>query len=199
MRNGLLFTFLLLALAGCMSEPKFSRTPEISNIQPNLLPFNKNGPADTIQLEFGYKDGDGDLGMDDGDRTGTFARYINDDSSVINLFNNNLFVRFYAQNESGKWDSLGSVFNTVDPNNPIMTARPYETTFPRLIVEEGEPIEGEVNYFITGSFYLARFGGVIIPGYPQLVKGSKWYVKVQIADRKKNLSNVLYSSIQTVP
>ena len=199
MRTLFFCTVLLIAIGGCLPEPRFGLTPEISNLEVNLLPFDTLKFTDSIRVTFDYRDGDGNIGLNTPDTLGAYLRYASADSATLNPFYSNLFVRFYAQNDAGKWDSIPADYNRVNPAKPIMVSRPYEARIQHLLKGEDEPIEGDVTYGLPGSFYLARFGGIVNPGYPSLKKGSKWYVKVQIADRKLNLSNVLYSSIQTVP
>jgi hypothetical protein len=63
--------FLVLSIfiitGSCVSEPEFSAIPEIGNVEVKFVITPNPDDADTLFLELSFKDGDGDLGLPEGD------------------------------------------------------------------------------------------------------------------------------------
>ena len=66
-----LFCFLGIAFSACFNEPEFSIVPKISF---NKIVFRDaaDGLSDTLILHLDFKDGDGDLGLDEDQRAAPF-------------------------------------------------------------------------------------------------------------------------------
>jgi len=77
----ILFAFSMLMFAACPKPQEYSKIPEIEFKQVKL--FNSNdtlgNPEKTYQMKFGLIDGDGNIGLDEGDTIGlgTDSLYVN--------------------------------------------------------------------------------------------------------------------------
>ncbi|TAE68448.1 MAG: hypothetical protein EAZ85_14185 [Bacteroidetes bacterium] len=119
--------FATFLLVGCYTKPEFSTTPNISFV--GIDKFTVTNPLttsreDSIIIKIKFQDGDGDLGLDQGDTLGTFKR------GQPNHFNYKISV--FVKN--------GAIFNPLPLPDPSFT---YDGRFPRL-EDRGRknPLEG---------------------------------------------------------
>lgn len=117
------FIGIMLLLAACETIPEYPKQPEISYATAN---FQDLPQTDYIYLSFNYKDGDGDLGMDDADLVGL------DSASKFNIF-------------PVLYRKVGNEYRELKEIS-------YSGTFPRLRQSlVAGPIEGSLQYRL-GSF-----------------------------------------------
>ena len=162
-----LLALATLTLPACLQAPEYSDTPVISlnSITATRLD-TRLGTRDTVIITLDWRDGDGDLGLDDTDTEPPF----NPETSpgVSNPFYNNYFVQFQVRRGSAPFK------DTI-----IGSADSYNGRFFRLgKSERAEALRGTLNRgfaFFQGSFPPAtdvRF-------------------KIYILDRKLNQSNTI--------
>lgn len=159
----LLLFMPMLAFQACVEIPDYPIVPSISF---NSVEFVDGTPnISYINMTLNYKDGDGDLGLNNADlQNPPFTEYI--DSAGIQVLNPNSFNIFVYlfRKEGERYDSL-----KVN----------YRGTFPRLRDDERNgPIEGILQYRMESFSF---FGG----------ENSMAKLKVYIQDRKLNKSNVI--------
>lgn len=153
---------LMILIQGCVEVPDFSNTPVISF---NKVEFKDESPIDYIYLTINYKDGDGDLGLNNSDiQFPPFTETI--DSAGIQVSNPNHYniFPFLFRKNGDKYDSI-----------PVS----YRGIFPRLRDDDRMgPIEGSIQYRL-GSFNFFREDSSIAK------------IKVYIQDRKLRKSNTI--------
>lgn len=180
-----LCAFLCLA---CQNDPDFPKEPIIS-LESLKRKFDTTS-SDSVLLAFRFQDGNGDLGILPEERkvprplnritaNGAFHLYnytFNNSGQVIdstlNKFSKNMFVEVYKRNAQGQFQLV------VFPDNLDFSA-----AFPPLY--EGKrrsPMEGTIRYAM-------RF----LP--PLFSKGDHVRIQLQIADRERNLSNIVSDTL----
>jgi len=193
LKLGVLFLFLVCLLAvlgmGCKRSVDFPNEPRIYlqkiTQRKNLDP---NSGADSIQIQIRYEDGDGDLGLSSGDTSNAFAKYKQSTDTKINRDHYNFYISLFIDNGKGRYDSIPPV---VVSGKEI--AIPGYSRFVRLLNTKGEPIEGVITYDYQDILYLERYGGVPPTDRPFFIPGRKYFLKIRIADRALNKSNLLIS------
>lgn len=122
MRKWPFFVLPLFVLPACRQPEKFSDVPYIRFVS---LDKTDNGETadDEAELVFYFQDGDGDVGLDDGDTMGVF--------SPDSAFYYNFLIDFYEKRQ-GIW--------TLVPLNPPLHAR-----IPRLSANVPESIKGNIR------------------------------------------------------
>lgn len=167
-----------LGISSCLTEPSYSDTPEIEfkSIKKTFL-NTAGGAYDTVVVTVSFKDGDGDLGLNN-DET-TFPYSETDASGQPNRFYNNYFFTPQIRNTgTNQFEDLqlGS-FN-------------YNSRYPRLAPASQEnrkaPLKGDL------SFGQRIFASQLIPS------GSVIRFKVSIVDRALNESNVVTTEPITI-
>ncbi|MBP9153212.1 MAG: hypothetical protein KBF73_13080, partial [Flavobacteriales bacterium] len=89
MRKGLMFVFVVVALSSCLKRVDYPNRPHIEflGFYPNLAAA---GPGDSLgAVKFSFTDGDGDLGLNEGDTMGEFAQG--------QPYNYNLFINYFEK------------------------------------------------------------------------------------------------------
>ena len=136
---------VLLALVGgavssCLSPPNYPNVPSISD--PQVASFRRGtGGArrDSVILTVSYQDGNGDLGLADGDTSGVYS------SRGGNRNQFNYFLQPYVKN------AATGLFE------PIFTSGlgEYDGRFPRITAEgtKEAPVKGTLTY--TQNFFLS--------------------------------------------
>ncbi|MCU0449285.1 MAG: hypothetical protein MUC97_05460 [Bernardetiaceae bacterium] len=155
-------------LAACFRPPNYPDEPQISFESIINRPGNI---GDTITVAIRYNDGNGDLGLGQGDTTGNFARLL--PNGQPNPNRNNYFVTAFKR-QRGTYTPI----RFADPNFDL------SSRFPRLVENNnGRALEGVLRYDIQ---FLYTFQGAFTPS---LRRGDTVRFEVQIADRSLNRSN----------
>ncbi len=106
----ILFTFSILAFAACPKPQEYSYIPEIEFKQVKLFDSNDTlgNPEKTYRLTFGLTDGDGNIGLDEGDTIGI---------DIDSLYVNNVLTKMFELKGGDTIiaDSLGN-YNFRIPN-----------------------------------------------------------------------------------
>ncbi len=123
-----MFVFVVVALSSCLKRVDYPNRPHIEflGFYPNLAAA---GPGDSLgAVKFSFTDGDGDLGLNEGDTMGEFAQG--------QPYNYNLFINYF--------EKQNGVFVEVVP--PF----PFHVRFKRLTSEGGNgELEGEMEVGVT--------------------------------------------------
>lgn len=100
-----LVVFFGLGIASCVSPPDYPDTPEISfkKIESTRI-VKQTGSYDTVSVTISFKDGDGDLGLDDSDTGFPFSRL--DQNGQLNKYYNNYFMTMQVQETNGNYVDL---------------------------------------------------------------------------------------------
>lgn len=127
---------MVTLLGGCYSKPDFSKVPNISFVaiqKFTIINAITTAKSDSLIITLKFQDGDGDLGLDQGDTLGLFRNG--------QLYYFNYKVSVLVKN--------GSVFNPLPLPNPSFT---YDARFPRL-EDRGRknPLEGTLTRNINFS------------------------------------------------
>jgi len=159
---GVSFLLAGATVSSCLTAPDYPDTPSIEFKSITATRAEQDGtPYDAVRVTISFRDGDGDLGLDNGETNPPYGETNSDGTK--NKFNNNYF--FQPQVLQGD--------TYVDYN----LAFPYDSRFPRISSDDRkEPKRGNL------SFDLQIFDTT----FPT---GSKVRFKVSIADRSLNLSN----------
>jgi hypothetical protein len=172
LRNALIACFCLVLLTACFREPDYSVVPEITfqNIVVSPARFPQ---TDSIAIFITYKDGDGDLGLDDQDINPPFN--ITNPDGTPNRFYYNYLINVFKK-ERGRFVPI--VFS--DPSVTL------NGRFPRLNnLSTRTAIEGSLRYGFN-FFY------VFPDAYrPRITRGDTVRFEIQLADRQLNLSNIV--------
>ena len=182
-----LSAIVLLFLGGCFSEPEYSNVPEIGfqSIEQYIILDAFDNEQGAVEITITFQDGNGDLGLEKNEGEADYGNldfanevydengelvYDEDGNTIVNKFKDNYFIEVYREEEG--------VFKLVEyPDGQGLSG-----TFPRLSDSEKEkPIEGELEY----SFILLPSSG------SPLNVGDVIRFEIQIADREKNVSNVI--------
>ena len=163
----------LLALAAtglnsCIQAPDYSDTPSIN--EQGITSFRKSGTLglrDSVEIALNFEDGDGDLGLGDGDTTGVYAY-----KKGANRYFNNFFVKAFYKNRTT---------NTFVPL-PLIPGFGYDGRFLRLTEVDARPgpLKGVLRYAIIFSLI-----------DPATAPGTEIQLQVSIADRALRESNVV--------
>lgn len=127
MRNGILIVLVMAGLSSCLKKQDFPNRPDIEFIGITRAVQ----PADSLgAIRFSFTDGDGDLGLNDGDTLNEFAEG--------QPYYYNLIVRYF--------DKRDGEFVEFVPSEPFFNAR-----FKRLSAEGGDgALQGEMAYGFAG-------------------------------------------------
>lgn len=161
-KNTLIFIFIASILGSCLKPKEFPKTPSIE-----FKDFVKRG--DSADFIISFKDGDGDIGLNQADTSGNFAP---NQPYYYNL------VMYY---EYKKVD--GSFSKFVLPNGDTLT---YKYRIPNITptgVNKG--IDGDIKVLLSAPYYYPGHTAIKFEAY--------------IYDRALNKSNVIVTSEITVP
>lgn len=123
-----MFVFVVVALSSCLKRVDYPNRPHIE-----FLGFYPNpaatGPSDSLgAVKFSFTDGDGDLGLNEGDTMGEFAQG--------QPYNYNLFITYF--------EKRNNLFVKVE------TPLPFHVRFKRLTSEGGNgELEGDMEVGVT--------------------------------------------------
>ncbi|UOQ76752.1 hypothetical protein MUN84_19925 [Hymenobacter sp. 5516J-16] len=171
-----LLAFTGLATASCVSEPDYSETPEIAfkKIVVNRI-IRPTGAFDTVAVTVSFKDGDGDLGLNNDEISFPYSQI--DQNGQPNKYYNNYFFTPQVRNSDNTYTDL-----------PLGNFN-YNSRYPRLEPEsQGSrkaPLKGELTFgqnFFQGSF----------------APGAVVRFKVQIVDRALHESNEIVTDPITI-
>lgn len=128
-----LFSFLWVCMSSCFDPPEFSNTPQISfnKIQFKVTPSPSD--ADSLILFIDFKDGDGDLGLND---------LLRDDPYHE--------LNFYFENGAGNVKTVGTVLQAV--NKP-----PLPATIPMIVAAPTGKLVTKRTRNKPGFGYLPQF------------------------------------------
>ncbi|AWM31765.1 hypothetical protein [Hymenobacter nivis] len=163
------------AVSSCLNPPDYSDTPSISNPQIFYKRLaSKSGTSDSIAITVSYQDGNGDLGLADGDTAGVYAY-----RGGNNRNNNNYFLQPYIKDGQGNFQPY------INPNPKLN----YNGRFPRITADgtKAAPVKGTLV-----------FGKDYIPGYPFRPHQEVRFV-VSIQDRALHESNVVTTNSIIIP
>jgi hypothetical protein len=197
--NLLVFASCILLIA-CERPPEFSNTPQIEFRSIRYIDYT--GPRkDTILIEITFKDGDGDLGLSGTDTAAPFnfritgaTRGPNGDTLELltNLNHYNFFCEFFVKRGNSFQRVLD--FNPDDGIPYQVPVNPFYYRFPILNPDfKKGPLEGSLSIAIENAFF-QRFDGT---GTFEPTDSLK--LQIYIKDRALNNSNVVESSVFTVP
>jgi hypothetical protein len=171
----IIVAMLAFCIASCIKEPDLGPQPVISFNSIKYFPRSKPTGADCIEVKINFEDGDGDLGLDEGDTTGPFKRF--DANGNINNDFFNYFIDIYLQNSSGNWEPY--VF---PPGVPT-----YNGRFPRInSPTKRKTIQGTLSYYLR-----------IFSTFPFRNRPLKF--KLRIQDRALNSTNYIDTDEIIIP
>lgn len=162
---------LVFLLFSCWKEPNYPREPEIEfkAIESRTFfdEFNKTDKVE-VKITLKFKDGDGNLGIDNGNPADSLAPF--NFAEGKNKFHHNYFIETLVE-ENGKFVPLNLNFS-------------FNGRFP-LLNPDGKvrPLEGDLVYTIDDFFvyYLPL----------TFQSGDRMKFRVSIADRALNISNTV--------
>jgi hypothetical protein len=97
MRKGLLFVLVVVALSSCLKLESYPDRPDVTYIDHAIVPYATNLSDSLGYVRFEFTDGDGDLGLNQGDTFGDFA--------PDQQYYYNLFIRYF-QKQNGSFEEI---------------------------------------------------------------------------------------------
>lgn len=181
LRFGLLFAFIGVAFSSCISPPDFPDTPSIE-FKSMKVTRNTAELTDTVTITIGFKDGDGDLGLNSEEYSSTSPPYnrLNSDGTK-NLNHWNYFLKIFVKNRSNnQFEPLTVRANGSTIDDPTV----YYSQFPHLEpnADKKAPLKGDLNFEQTFGL-----GNEFNPG-------DEVRFEVYIKDRALNTSNTVTTS-----
>ncbi len=134
MKKLLLFGLILLLFSSCHRTEPFSEVPYIEFVRLEKVD-DGSGVDNQANLVVRFQDGDGDIGLDDADTTGVFAK----DS----FYYYNFFIDYYEK-QNGVWEL-------------IELPTPLHARIPRLSDNVPESIEGEITILTFINNYFSSY------------------------------------------
>ena len=159
------------AVSSCLSPPEYPVTPEITfkSIEPNRV-ATITGTYDTVTVTVSFRDGDGDLGLNNDETDPPFNSTNADGTS--NLYYNNYFFQPQILKD-GEFIDYKLAFS-------------YDSRFPRLPPDDRDgPKRGTLSF--GQRFFLGTFPS-----------GSQVRFKVKIVDRALHESNEITTEPITI-
>lgn len=181
----------LLALLGtgavsCINPPDYSDTPEIDFNNVYTQRFDRDrGVYDSVAVTISFKDGDGDLGLNNPDTLAPYNQYNGvGKQKTSNKYYNNYFLSFQVRESDGSYSDLP------------LTGLNFNSRYPRLTPEaQGDrkaPLKGD----LTLGFNI--FQGSIQSFRPDLPSPLSVRFKIYIVDRALHESNTVLTSPITI-
>lgn len=165
-------SFLLLGvLHQCKKKQSFSKIPEIEYIGFQLLQSEASSVPERGVLMFSYTDGDGDIGLSQGDTTGIFGK---DSDYYFNLWIT------YQERQNGDWKTVYLV-NPQTLDTTYLHAR-VPVLMPNM---KNKNIHGEIFDTIPVNNPLSDFDTIRF--------------KVELIDKALNHSNVIETPAIVLP
>jgi len=168
--------FILLLGHGCIDEPEYADQPEISFSGIEIKPISRQAGLniDSVGITINFTDGNGDLGLAPEEGYPEYGEFETDaagsPTSVPNKFRDNYFINVFRKE--------GGTFQPVT----FEDGQEFGGRFPRLnTLGNDTSLEGEIFY----SLQLFFGAGTTLQPLDTL------RFQVQIADRAKNLSNII--------
>lgn len=212
---GILLAFVLLT--ACGKKNQYPNTPQIELRSVTLFPSTSES-LDSMAVDIRFTDGDGNLGTTAEERAlPPFNKFpvpadttydklkvylANNDLSYFNLRYYNFFLTLFAENASGRFDTLAGTPAYKKNRTKTDSVRyqdelsRYGSFQPTPDMNKGDPLEGYIRY-VFSDFLIA------LPGQPpannrgRIFAGKRYYVTLRIMDRDGNLSNKVTSPIYT--
>ena len=176
-----LLALLGLSVPGCISPPDYPDTPEIEFRSITIQPIvNRFGPFDSVFVTLSYRDGDGNLGLDQDNVDPPFNPTLPDGVTINPTYNN-----YFCQTQIRQTD--GS-FVDFTPNG---VGYNFNGRYPNLTPES----QGDRNAPLRGEIYY----GFTIPPNSALPPGTAIRFKINILDRALNRSNEVFTETVTIP
>ena len=181
-----------LGLSSCLNKPDYANTPEIEFKEvkvTRILPSGGNVGRDTLEFVLSFKDGDGDLGLDEIDlKSAPYNTTTGGHNN--NGYGLNYFIQPYKKVVVNGVTSY-KLFTTPAPFGKIGE---YDSRYPRLNGPDGRaaPLTGTLRYKLPLSLDgNASFPGVFNPG-------DVFRFEISILDRALHQSNVITTSDVTL-
>jgi len=167
-----------VAVSSCLSPPNFPSTPSIEFKKLEVTRVVDNtGTYDNVAVTVSFKDGEGDLGLTEEQKTADspYTRYLAD-GVTLNRNYYNYFITPFVETSPGQFEAV-----------PLLDVRlPYDSTYPPLDPTNGKaaPLKGDLTF--TTKIY-ADIDTPIKPG--QNIR-----FEVSIMDRALHESNKITTS-----
>jgi hypothetical protein len=163
----MLMLFVGLAVSSCITAPEYSDTPEISFKSITKQRFvTDDGTFDSVKVTISFRDGDGDLGLDNADTNPPYQQY-EADGKTENRFYNNYFLQPQVRQADDSYQNYNVGFG-------------YNSRYPYLNTSgRSEPLKGDLTF--SQRFFKGTFGS---PG--KIVR-----FQVSIVDRALHESNTV--------
>lgn len=168
---------LLLAgatVSSCLTTPDYPDTPSIKfESITSTRTSNSEGTYDNVRITITYRDGDGDLGLNnDGADVQPPYAYQNPDNT-LNKYNNNYFVQPQLKDKDGTFEDV--------------KLEGYNSRYPRIVADDRkEPVRGTLSFDQKLTLGLPFYSGQTIR------------FRVSIADRALHESNEIFTDPITV-
>lgn len=157
-----------LGLSGCLAEPTYSSTPEISFNDINLTYRpSVNQSSDSVNIVINYQDGDGDLGL---------ASTATGKAPYVRRYANNYFVQAFVKSTNGQFVPLSSLRRGFSADS----VNAYYSRFDPIVADNrGAPIKGTLKW--KAIFYRTQ------PFLP----GEEVRFQISVADQALHESNTI--------
>ncbi|GAB3845464.1 hypothetical protein GCM10028822_03940 [Hymenobacter terrigena] len=186
LRGVAFFSLAGAGLSGCLSAPNYSNTPEIEFKEVRVTRIAATN-TDNLEFVLGFRDGDGDLGLDPEDlNTPPFNSTTGGHNGKG--YGLNYFIQPYKKNPvTGNFEFF------VTPA-PFGKVGEYDSRYPRLTGADGRPapLRGELRYLLP----LVTDGDATHPGV--LNVGDVFRFEISILDRGLHESNKITTSEVTL-
>lgn len=176
---GALLLLTGLTVTSCLEPPDYSDTPSIGFKSINSERISDaNGVYDRVTIVVSYRDGDGDLGLNNEDKAPGSPWAERNANGTLNPFYNNYYLTPFVRNAQGEFVELA----LPDPNFN------YNSTYPRLATDDrSAPLRGDL-----------KFSYDFFQGNP-FSRGQVVRFNVSILDRALNQSNTITTDPITIP
>jgi hypothetical protein len=174
------FLPLLVILTSCWKEPVYPDTPSIElNRLTGDFHYSEFSKVylTTVTIGVNFKDGDGDLGLEEADTLGLYDPI--DFDAVTNLPINKYYNNFFIETFIEKNGEFVPAVNEVVAGTQIVKDGRFILLSPD---DKTRALEGELRYTFDVTF-------ANLPLY--FKSGDRLKFKIQIADRALNLSNII--------
>ncbi|MBX0290253.1 hypothetical protein K3G63_07375 [Hymenobacter sp. HSC-4F20] len=181
-----LFGFTGAGAVSCISPPDYSDTPEIEFKNIYTQRFDRAiGTYDSVAVTVAFKDGDGDLGLNNGETSPPFNEFnIVGRDTIPNKYYNNYFMSLQVQETDGTYSDLPLTGLNFNSRYPLLT--------PESQGDRKAPLKGDL------TLGLKIFQGSIQSFRPDLPMPLSVRFKVYIVDRALHESNTVLTSPITI-
>ncbi|PWJ41113.1 hypothetical protein [Sediminitomix flava] len=161
----LAFFFIPFFGSSCVGEPEFAKEPAIKFESIVHKSFNS---LDSVIITVSFQDGDGNLGLDNSDSEPDFGAENTD--GTPNPFFNNFYIRMMKKE--------GETYSKIELPDGVE----FDARFPRVGEGSESPVEGNLTRRLRLDI------GVFDSPF---ISGDTLKFEIQIADRAKNVSNIV--------